>query len=597
MAYTKQTWIDEDVTKPLSAARMNYIEEGIATAHAQVGPPGAPGDTLSIGTVQTGTTAGATITGTSPNKYLNLTLPGGLSVKPPLKTSGGTDPASGTVGATLLDILRKNAKYNLVTWWAGQFASQASTGYLSLGGNGEHQIRPVASAALGVAALLHTGTWSDSVSGVTQAVARERAVRWATSLAHAHRATTSGGWGRGWQSALWASLAGQAAWLLWDDLSQVDRDKVMAMVVDEANNPYWTVPQFWKGPDGTERFVGDSKAEELAWVQMIWALAVAMMPGHPNANVWQRQENAFLVSAWSTPSDIGNPTVADGYAISESIDGWNVNPDGTVINHNLVHPDYMAAASLSLTSGYVAALAGQYAPVAATHNVARVWAAFTERNFLTADGFAAPGGTIYVSGSANLYYPQGNDWSDPGLSTRVMDKASFDVMVASAGLDRGVSVGASTWAQRHLGAVQTLQARSTTGQVYQAEGEDKYQTREQWISMNAAIAWLFKWAVDRGLYKHANGKATPSLVSRSTSGVATLAAPATSVKTTGAISYGDRFFGTPTVFANTPINASGQITQVYPVSLLERTFQIRYLGSAAMSDVTAAWSVTGNAFP
>lgn len=36
MAYSKQTWADDDVSKPLSAARMSYIENGIEAAHALV---------------------------------------------------------------------------------------------------------------------------------------------------------------------------------------------------------------------------------------------------------------------------------------------------------------------------------------------------------------------------------------------------------------------------------------------------------------------------------------------------------------------------------------------------------------------------------
>lgn len=37
MAYTKQTWQDDSTSHPLSAARMEYIEQGIADAHALVG--------------------------------------------------------------------------------------------------------------------------------------------------------------------------------------------------------------------------------------------------------------------------------------------------------------------------------------------------------------------------------------------------------------------------------------------------------------------------------------------------------------------------------------------------------------------------------
>ena len=34
MAYEKQTWVDGDKTKPLSAARLNHIEDGIASIPA-----------------------------------------------------------------------------------------------------------------------------------------------------------------------------------------------------------------------------------------------------------------------------------------------------------------------------------------------------------------------------------------------------------------------------------------------------------------------------------------------------------------------------------------------------------------------------------
>ena len=42
MAYTKQTWNDDDPATPLSAARLNHIEEGIA-AKAEKGDKGDPG--------------------------------------------------------------------------------------------------------------------------------------------------------------------------------------------------------------------------------------------------------------------------------------------------------------------------------------------------------------------------------------------------------------------------------------------------------------------------------------------------------------------------------------------------------------------------
>lgn len=45
MPYTTQTWADNDATKPLSAARMNYIETGIASAQSTAEAAGSAAST------------------------------------------------------------------------------------------------------------------------------------------------------------------------------------------------------------------------------------------------------------------------------------------------------------------------------------------------------------------------------------------------------------------------------------------------------------------------------------------------------------------------------------------------------------------------
>ena len=62
-----------------------------------------PANTLSIGTVQSGATAAATITGTSPNQTLNLTLPKGDTgdTGPANTLSIGTVESGSTAGATI----------------------------------------------------------------------------------------------------------------------------------------------------------------------------------------------------------------------------------------------------------------------------------------------------------------------------------------------------------------------------------------------------------------------------------------------------------------------------------------------------------------
>jgi hypothetical protein len=56
MAYTKQDWVNGDATKPVSATRLNHIEDGIEAAH----------DLAEAGGGATGT-AGGVLTGTYPN--------------------------------------------------------------------------------------------------------------------------------------------------------------------------------------------------------------------------------------------------------------------------------------------------------------------------------------------------------------------------------------------------------------------------------------------------------------------------------------------------------------------------------------------------
>lgn len=72
ISYTKQTWVDKETH--VNAERMQHIENGIADVTREVNNlPSGTSTSLTIGTVTSGTTAGATIT----NGKLNLVLPKG----------------------------------------------------------------------------------------------------------------------------------------------------------------------------------------------------------------------------------------------------------------------------------------------------------------------------------------------------------------------------------------------------------------------------------------------------------------------------------------------------------------------------------------
>ena len=62
----------------------------------------------------------------------------------------------------------------------------------------------------------------------------------------------------------------------------------------------------------------------------VLGLASAMMPAHPHAAAWRRQEAAFQIAAFSTAADAVSPLVVNGRPLREWLAGWNVAAYGMV---------------------------------------------------------------------------------------------------------------------------------------------------------------------------------------------------------------------------------------------------------------------------
>ncbi|WP_395245494.1 OmpL47-type beta-barrel domain-containing protein [Agromyces sp. MMS24-K17] len=408
----------------------------------------------------------------------------------------GEEPLAG-VDAVAAEILRNSNEYALTTWWRNKFGNQP-TGYLTFGGTGESQIRPVAAEANALATALVTGTYDAAVTGVSEAEARAKAVRLIGSLAKAHYANTRGGWSgsSSWQGALWASQAAQAAWLLWGDLSAEDQRLVGVMVETEADRfidydvPYWTAA------DGTVLSPGDTKAEENSWNSMLLQVATAMFPDHPRHDAWQVKNVELLLSAHAKPSDVHDATPVNGRPLNEWIDGWNVEEDGRAYNHDLLHPDYMATMVQQLYAGTTATLAGQPTPKAALHDMELLYGNFVDHDY-PAPPYVAPGGTIYREGSGAVYYPQGTDWG----KSRRLQFVAVDAISAAFGVDRQASRDGRYWLELHGDDALAMQARSTDGRTYLASDDDTYNGREEWVAMHAAWSVLSLWAVQNGEFR------------------------------------------------------------------------------------------------
>lgn len=397
----------------------------------------------------------------------------------------------------VLNIMLNTNKYALTTWWTNKgFAGQTGS-YLTFGGVAEPNIRPPASEALALAVSIKTGAYNATATGVTLTNAKAIATKLTASLAYRHRVNTTGGWGNDWQTAFWAYLAGTAGYLLWDDLSATDQEYIRKMVEYEANrfNSY-TVP-YYRNEAGTILSPGDTKAEENAWNSSLLQLATAMMPDHANWYVWMNKNIELMISAYSRPSDTGNTLVLHGNTVANWLNGSNANEDGTVINHSIVHPDYMNSYTQLLNAPLLYTLAGMETPQAALFNAEIVYDALVDVNF-SSPPYGAPGGTIYVDGSSNIYYPQGNDWG----TMRRMHFAYMDAAADAFGFDSLVSQKGAYWEPYHAQMVLDMQNRAghTDGHTYEATSEDTYAGREEWVAQFAGRDYLTKWIMNQDKY-------------------------------------------------------------------------------------------------
>jgi hypothetical protein len=401
-------------------------------------------------------------------------------------------------------ILQKNVRYNL-NWMEREFPWDAQKRqYLVPGESKQDGVRAPASAAYAVALLLKTGAYNEKLIGIPKKEAIRRTVALIRGTAASHLTTSGDGkrWGDHWQSALWAGLLGQAGWMLWDDMDTDTRRLLANVIVHEADRfiaPDYKVP-YWANPDGHINFPGDTKAEENAWESMVLQVAVAMMPRHPHVAAWKNVCSELMVSSFAQQTDLKNATMRDGKPVKTWLRGFNVREDGAVVNHNIVHPDYMATPIQNLRAYLVFSLAGKPVPQTASFNADLIYRTLASHAW-TAPPYQAPGGTMYQPGKAELYYPQKTDWSRYRFDIYYV----FDTYANQFGWDKSMPSTAKEWMRVRIARIKAMQDRHPDGSVY-APGEfDNYIGREQLVSWQLGDAFLLQWlAAQNRLQKTGN---------------------------------------------------------------------------------------------
>jgi hypothetical protein len=408
----------------------------------------------------------------------------------------------GPTGRAVRGSLETAERYLLNGQYDEKWRSTRARPYLDLitGSQDELDIRLPAMSALTVAVGLRTRAYDRAAIGRTRAFAVRYVDQLVRSIACAHVSVTPGGWGRGWETAHWAMLTGAAAWLVWDDLTPQTRADVVSMVVDEADTLTHESVPYWGLPDGTIVTPGDTKAEENAWNASLLDFASAMMPDSPRARQWRAGAAELAVAAYSTRADDTSSTVVNGVRLADRLHGFNAYPDGTVENHQRIHPDYASNIQLLWTAADFDRLAHHRVPAAMFHNAGLVYSAFSTRSYdagapSPAGGtFAAPGGTVYVVGQSAIYYPQGDDWGTARRAHFVSLDAHAATYASYVDATGWPAAQAMSWHER---GQQDLVAGSgaTDGRTYSDDPEvaaqqDTYPGREEYAAQNLATAWL-----------------------------------------------------------------------------------------------------------
>lgn len=317
----------------------------------------------------------------------------------------------------------------------------------------EHGIRPNAATAKGLALLVRLAPDEAFPTDFTRRQARAGALSLVRYLVHTHGAseeTSADGkpWHNQWQSAYWAAMAGEACWLLWDDLSPEERWLAARMVCDEADRFVGVTPPV--------NLFSDSKAEENAWNSQVISLAYNFFPQHPRHSLWRENAIRWIAASFCTARDAASDTIVDGRPLKEWLTGPNLHADFTLENHNRVHPDYMACTYL-LTSQIPMYAWGGNRPPAAIHLNVEAINAVVKR-------LATPEGSVI--------YPNGQDW---GLH-RNIDWLEYHGTMAALYGDRQ-----SAALLRHaIEAARRMAARNPAGTIY-APGETRLSSDQHMV--------------------------------------------------------------------------------------------------------------------
>ncbi|MBQ7544140.1 MAG: acyltransferase [Synergistaceae bacterium] len=359
---------------------------------------------------------------------------------------------------------------------------------------GESALRGWAHTCFILSSVLRFNIYEEGITGIPKDDAVKMVCKLTATLARNHCSNSHGGWGRLWQSALWAENIAFAGWLMWNDLSEQDRAFVLNMLVYEADRFIGYEVPYYRDSEGRVISPDDTKAEENAWNSRILALAACMLPEHEHCRLWEAKLAELLLSSTAVPEDTSSERSIDGVKVGDVLHGSNINSDGTVMNHGLYHIDYMTTTIEGMTgTAIIYALAGRKVPESAFFNHDIIYSALVNLDLGTYDSSKAGhhfyGRTEDGMPAPELDMPGVNDWGGKWFTSCYLADTEAEIF----GLDKDCPEGlkASDWADVHLKEVMLMVSRNTTGKIF-GEGENYFVSGETYAMQNLCKAYLLR---------------------------------------------------------------------------------------------------------
>lgn len=364
----------------------------------------------------------------------------------------------------------------------------------------ENSIRPISHAVYCISTSLFFDYYDENIVGITKDQAYDMCIVLLRSVVNLHESNFFLGWGKTWQSALWTENLGIGAWLMWDRLDLATQKSVSKMIIEEANNILFNyrIP-YYKDLQGNILSLGDTKAEEIAWNTKILALASEMFPEHRNAERWRFKLKDMLISATVRPVDLENNSLL----IQEySVQGTNINNDGTVINHGLHHVDYMTTILEEYGDSLVVyLLSGRIPPKEISFNLDKIYNALVTvdlgefekskkgKHFYNVDSVGNP--------LQEVIMPEINDWGGNWYANYYLADVIAEKLELDSELDSRYK--AHVWGKLHLKRIKAMvfmqNESKVLGQFFQ-DDENNFVSGELFQMHNLTEAYIIQQISD-----------------------------------------------------------------------------------------------------